>query len=387
VLNNWKKKQATEKPLMIFINVSGGGLRSATFTMNMLQRLDSATNGKLMQQTLLISGASGGMLSAAYYRELYLEKLKGQSINLQNPKYISDITQDLLNPIFSSLISRDIFSPAQKFSVGPYQYVKDRGYAFEQQLNSNAGNILDKQIGDYTLDEKAANIPMIIFNSVISRDGRKMLLGTQPLSFMMKPVVYKKDSSFGPDAVDFAALFAHQDPYNIRVLTALRMNATFPYVLPNVWLPSNPIIDVMDAGIRDNFGQETSLRFIDNFKDWIAANTSGVLLVQLRDRIKDNWQHPLETGSITDLLVKPGTMLQHNWYKLQDYFQTDQYSYLENDSSLNLQRLTFMYVPFKEDKTAALNFHLTAAEKKDVIASFNTGYNQQLLKELLAQLK
>jgi hypothetical protein len=165
------------------------------------------------------------------------------------------------------------------------------------------------------------------------------------------------------------------------------MNATFPYVLPNVWLPSNPIIDVMDAGIRDNFGQETSLRFIDNFKEWIAANTSGVLVVQLRDRIKDNWQHPLETGAITDLLVKPGTMLQHNWYKLQDYFQTDQYSYLKDDSIVNMHRLTFMYVPSKEDKTAALNFHLTAAEKKDVIASFNTGYNQQLLKELLAQLK
>lgn len=387
VLDNWKKKQRAEKPLMIFINVSGGGLRSATFTMNMLQRLDSATNGNLMQQTFLISGASGGMLSAAYFRELYLEKAKGQKINLQNPKYISDITQDLLNPVFSSMISRDIFSPAQQFAVGPYHYVKDRGYAFEQQLNQNAGNILDKQISGYSADEKAGNIPLMIFNSVITRDGRKMMIGTQPLSFMMKPIAYESDSAFSPDAIDFAALFSKQDPYNIRLLTALRMNATFPYVLPNVWLPSNPIIDVMDAGIRDNFGQETTLRFIDNFKEWIAANTTGVLVVQLRDRIKDNWQHPLETGSITDLIVKPGTMLQHNWYKLQDYFQTDQYSYLKDDSSLNMHRLTFMYVPSEEDKTAALNFHLTASEKKDVIASFNTVYNQALLKELLAVLK
>jgi hypothetical protein len=387
VLDNWKKKQASPKPVMVFINVSGGGLRSATFVMNMLQRLDSATQGKLMQQTFLISGSSGGMLSAAYFRELYLEKAKGQKINLQDPKYISDITQDLLNPVFTSLISRDIFSPAQKFAVGPYEYVKDRGYAFEQQLNQNAGFILDKQISDYAADEKAANIPLIIFNSVITRDGRKMMLGTQPLSFMMKPFADENDSTVSPDAVDFASLFAKQDPYNIRVLTALRMNATFPYVLPNVWLPSTPIIDVMDAGIRDNFGQETSLRFIDNFKEWIAENTSGVLVVQLRDRIKDNWQHPLETGDITDLLVKPGTMLQHNWYKLQDYFQADQYSYLKADSTFNLHKLTFMYVPFKEEKTAALNFHLTAAEKKDVIASFNTPYNQQLLKELLTVLK
>ncbi len=387
ILDNWKRKQAADKPVLVFINVSGGGLRSATFTMNMLQKLDAATNGKLMKQAFLISGASGGMLSATYYRELYRSKSKGGKINLEDPGYISGITQDLLNPVFSSMISRDIFSPAQKFSVGPYAYVKDRGYAFEENLNENAGGMLNRQIGDYEADEKAANIPLMIFNSVITRDGRKMMISTQPLSFMMKPPAFAKDTAFSPDAVDFAALLAKQNPRNIRLLTALRMNATFPYILPNVWLPTNPIIDVMDAGIRDNFGQETSLRFIDNFKDWITANTGGVLIVQLRDRIKDNWQQPLETGSITDILVKPATMLQHNWYKLQDYFQTDQYSYLKDSANYNFHRLTFMYVPEKEEKTAALNFHLTAAEKKDVIASFNTDYNQGVLKELLTVLK
>jgi len=387
ILQNWKRKQRSDKPVLVFINVSGGGLRSATFTMNMLQRLDAATGGKLMSQAFLISGASGGMLSATYYRELYLNKSKGARIDLDNPGYISGITQDLLNPVFSSMINRDIFSPAQKFSVGAYSYVKDRGYAFEENLNENAGGMLNKQLSDYAADEKAANIPLMIFNSVITRDGRKMMISTQPLSFMMKPLAFAQDTAFGPDAVDFGALLAKQNPQNIRLLTALRMNATFPYVLPNVWLPTNPVIDVMDAGIRDNFGQETSLRFIDNFKDWIAANTGGVIIVQLRDRIKDNWQQPLETGSISDILVKPATMLQHNWYKLQDYFQTDQYSYLKDSLNHNLQRLTFMYVPAKEEKTAALNFHLTAAEKKDVIASFNTDYNQAVLKQLLLVLK
>jgi hypothetical protein len=383
ILNNWKKKQLKEKPKMVFINVSGGGLRSATFVMNMLQKIDSVTNGKLMRQTFLISGACGGMLSATYYRELYRSKQKGANIQLNNPSYITDITQDLLNPVFTSLVSRDIFSPAQKFSVGPYKYIKDRGYAFEQKLNENAENLLGQSISGIAGDEKAANIPMIIFNTVITRDGRKMMICSQPLSFMMKPADKEYDESQSPDAVDFSALFAKQNPQNLRLLTALRMNATFPYVLPNVWLPTKPIIDVMDAGLRDNFGQETTLRFIDNFKDWITENTSGVVILQLRDRIKDNWQQPLETGSITDIVVKPATMLQQNWYKLQDYFQTDQFKYLKNDTSFKLNRLTFMYAPAKEEKTAALNFHLTAAEKKDVIASFNTRYNQQMLQQFL----
>ena len=387
ILDNWKKRQASEKPVIVFMNVSGGGLRSATFVMNTLQQLDSITSGKLMRQTFLISGASGGMLSATYFRQLYADRNKFSAINLHDAAFTENITQDLLNPIFSSMISRDIFAPAQKFSMGPYRYVKDRGYAFEEKLNENTGGILNKQVMDYAQDEKAAAIPMIIFNSVITRDGRKMMMGTQPLSFMMKPVAYAGDKDYSPDAVDFNALLARQNPGGTRLLTALRMNATFPYILPNVWLPTNPIVDVMDAGIRDNFGQETALRFIDNFKGWIKENTSGVVVLQIRDRMNDYWQHPLETGSITDLLIKPATMLQHNWHNFQDYTQADQYSYLSDSVSNNLRRLTFIYVPKKEDRGATLNFHLTAAEKRDVIASFNTPYNQKVLGELLKYIR
>jgi len=387
ILNNWKSKQAAEKPVMVFINVSGGGLRSSTFVMNTLQQLDSIYKGKLMQQTFLISGASGGMLSAAYYRELYNNKRLGAAINLHQATYTNSISQDLLNPVFSSMISRDIFSPSQKFAVGPYRYIKDRGYAFEEKLNENSGKLLGKQLKDYAADEKAANIPMMLFNPVVTSDGRKMIIGTQPLSFMMKPVAMEKDSSFGPDAIDFAALFARQDPMNLRLLTALRMNATFPYVLPNVWLPSNPVIDVMDAGLRDNFGQEITVRFIDNFKDWITQNTSGVIVLQIRDREQDNLQHPLETGTVTDIFVKPATMLNHNLFKLQDYAQNESYSFLLDAAHYNLHRLAFIYVPKIENQGAALNFHLTASEKKDVIASFNTKYNQSVLKELNGLLK
>ncbi len=90
-----------------------------------------------------------------------------------------------------------------------------------------------------------------------------------------------------PDAVDYQALFTKQDPLNLRMLTALRMNATFPYVLPNVWLPSEPVIDVMDAGIRDNYGQETALRFIQVFQQWIRENTAGVVCSITHPRSQD----------------------------------------------------------------------------------------------------
>lgn len=388
ILQNWKQKQTVPKPVMIFINVSGGGLRSGTFVMNTLQKLDSITKGKLMQHTMLISGASGGMLAATYYRELYRANLTANPpVSLSYPGFTDNIAQDLLNPVFSSMIARDMFSPAQKFTAGNFKYVKDRGYAFEQKLNDNTTGILNHQIKDFAADEKAAKVPLMIFNSTISRDGRQMIVSSQPVSFLMKPFLYAADTAASPDAVDFAAFFAKQDPMNLRLLTALRMNATFPYVLPNVWLPTQPVIDVMDAGLRDNFGQETTLRFIENFKDWLQQNTGGIIILQLRDRRNDNWQQPFESASITDILVKPATMLQHNWYKLQDFSETNQYSYLHDGLDTLLHRINFMYVPKKEDKGAALNFHLTAQEKKDVMASFDNSYNQAALQKVLELLK
>ena len=210
-----------------------------------------------------------------------------------------------------------------------------------------------------------------------------MMIGTQPLSFMMKPEQLHADTTASPDAVDFAELFKYQGPMNLRVLTALRMNATFPYVLPNVWLPSVPVTDVMDAGLRDNYGQETTLRFLDNFRDWIKENTGGVLILQIRDRTNDNWIQPFETKSVTDMIVTPATMLQHNWFKLQDYFQNDQFSYFKNAEDSSLHKITVMYLPEKEEKTAALNFHLTNREKRDVKESFNNAMNAGALEQII----
>ncbi len=383
ILDNWKKNQDSARPLLVMLNTSGGGHRSATFTLSMLQHLDSLTQGKIMKKIFLINGASGGMIGATYFRELFLQRQKNNdsgkqvnNINLQDKKYIDDIAGDVLNPLFSSFVARDLIAPAQKFNVNDYTYVKDRGYAFEEKLNMNTRGLLDKQLRDYAADEKAANIPLMFYNSVVTRDSRKLIISTQPVSFMMQgwqdttriPVM-------DPDVIDFAAFFAKQDPYNLRILTAMRMNATFPIVLPNVWLPSSPVIDVMDAGLRDNYGQETSLRFLEAFDDWIAANTSGVLLIQIRDRSPGGWEYPYMSDDITDHAIKPFLLLQHNWFKMMEYFQNDMLSYYSEHPGRTVHKILFQYASDKEENKAALNFHLSKRERKDIVTSVNSPAN------------
>src|SRR5258705_8638811 len=164
-----------------------------------------------------MTGASGGMLSTAFFRELYLQKIKGKNINLQSREYVREISGDLLNPIFTSFVARDLISPAQKFKVGPYSYVKDRGYAFEEKLKKNPHGLLNKKMGDYTADEANATIPLLFFSSVVSRDGKKMIVSTQPIRFMMRPVWDSLHLSvMDPDAVDFGSFFKQQDHYHLR---------------------------------------------------------------------------------------------------------------------------------------------------------------------------
>lgn len=383
ILDNWKKNQDSAKPLLVLLNTSGGGHRSATFTMSMLQALDSLTNGTIMKKVFLVTGASGGMVGATYFRELYLQRSQGKKIDLQDEKYVDDIASDVLNPVFSSFVARDLIAPAQKFAAGDFTYVKDRGYAFEQKLNMNTRGFLDKQLREYAADEKAANIPLIFYNSVVTRDSRKMIISTQPVSFMMQGWQdTTKIPVMDPDVIDFAAFFAKQQPYNLRMLTAMRMNATFPIVLPNVWLPSNPVIDVMDAGLRDNYGQETSLRFIETFDDWIRENTSGVLMIQIRDRSPGGWEYPYMSDDITDHATKPFLLLQHNWFKMMEYFQNDMLSYYAEHPGRSVHKVLFQYASDNAENKAALNFHLSKREKKDIMLSVRSSANVESFEKL-----
>ena len=383
ILERWKLRQKEERPLLYVINVSGGGTRSATFTLKVMQRLDSIMNGELLKKTFIINGASGGMLGAAYYRELFRLKQQGSPIHLQDQQYDDNISKDLLNALFSSFVTRDFFAPAQQFRAGHFNYIKDRGYAFEEQFNRNTGKILNYTLRDIMEDERNAKIPLMLFNATITRDGRKMIFSTQPVSFMMRNW---PDSAAGiiaePDAIDFAAMFKKQDPFSLRLLSTLRINATFPYVLPNVWLPSTPIIDVMDAGMRDNFGQESSLRFLHVMEDWITANTGGVVFIQIRDRKDGEWDEGYEDPSITGMFTKPIMTLQHNWMKMQDYYHDEMIQYAHTGYAFPFSKISFSYTPLPKQKGAALNFHLTRNEKLDISRALRSSSNIEAFKKI-----
>ena len=98
------------------------------WTLNALQAADSALSGQLMNKTTLITGASGGLLGAAVYRELFNRSLTDSLVNPNSSHYLRNIARDNLNPIIFSLLVNDLFLGFQKFEYNNKRYRKDRGY-------------------------------------------------------------------------------------------------------------------------------------------------------------------------------------------------------------------------------------------------------------------
>jgi hypothetical protein len=69
----------------------------------------------------------------------------------------------------------------------------------------------------------------------------------------------------------------------LDLATAARMSATFPFVSPAVSLPTDPPLRIVDAGYYDNYGVHLATNWIVQNKQWLQANTSGVLVLQIRD--------------------------------------------------------------------------------------------------------
>ena len=384
-LNNWKSQLAGEdtKPKLILLNISGGGLRASVFTFGMMRFLDSISNQEFYKHTHLITGASGGMIGAAYYRELKLENRN----ELPHYQKLENLGKDLLNPLAFSIASSDFLFRYQSFKDGPYSYTKDRGYVFENKLKENLeGAFDDKRINDYYLNELEGLDPTMIFSPCVVKDGRRILISSQPLGYL----TYCEDSVYSGtyhsmENIEFQRLLANSNPGNLSMTSALRMNATFPYVLPMVTLPTEPPIEVMDAGIRDNYGLKTSIEYMRNFQDWIKENTSGVILVQIRDKQKYFEAKNPSSGTVISRLFAPLGSFYSNTTKVHDYTNDQLLKGVPSWFDAPFDVVTF-YMQQDDEREISMSWHLTNLDKRNISESYTQKDNLRGVEKMLELL-
>ena len=399
-LVNWRKK-FDHKPKMVFLCASGGGKRASLWTLNALQAADSLSGGMLMKNSVLITGASGGLIGASYFRELKLREQLGESINPYANIHREKISTDNLNPLIFSLLANDLFVGFTKFEYAGKAYTRDRAFTFEDQLNQITEGLMDKPIREYAQEESLGNIPMVILTPTIINDGRKLYIASRPVSFMNSEIENFEDYQQAKvSGIDFYRFFKEHDSEDLRFLSALRMSATFPYITPNTTLPTQPPIQIMDAGISDNFGMSDAVRFLYAFREWVKENTSGVVFVSIRDSPKLRQINEKSSQTIMDNMTQPISSVYNNFENFQDITSDLLIGQAHSWLPLPIDRVDIQYqsenytsVLQKMDSIrnnsarASLSWRLTTREKQGIVNNIHSDKNREAIEKLVRLLK
>jgi hypothetical protein len=141
----------------------------------------------------------------------------------------------------------------------------------------------------------------------------------------------------------------------------------------------------MDAGLRDNFGLKTTAQYLHTFQNWINTNTSGVVIVQVRDLPK-GVNLASRSQSIFGKFMAPLGGIYGNITKTQDYTNEQLISYLNSEFETNIELVT-LQLQQNNESAVSLSWHLTKSEKKHIREATQDPYFQQELNRLLGLLK
>jgi hypothetical protein len=146
------------------------------------------------------------------------------------------------------------------------------------------------------------------------------------------------------------------------------------------------MMQVMDAGIRDNLGLINTIRYLNAMSEWLDKNTSGVVIIQVRDTYNVvNVQEDPQSGFIKSI-VSPFSDLYRNYLAIQRFDQEEimvqsSPGFKNKISGINFQLNRTM------EENISLSWHLTEKEKQQVIESFDSPENQLAVETLKLLLR
>lgn len=289
-LDSWRASPlVSERPILVVVAVSGGGIRAAAWSTLVLARLERELPD-FPYHVRLITGASGGMVGTAYYvATLRPPAEKGHALTTQpeaDPlvQLVEDVSQDALSPLARHLL---------------FPLPGDRGTALEQAWEANTGGVLANSLYSLRQGESEGWRPSLVFSPMLVEDGRRLIvsnLDLGPLTSSAPSALAENQredpaAAYSVSGLQFFELFPQARQFKLS--TAARMSSAFPYITPAAELPTNPPRRVVDAGYYDNFGVNLAGRWLYQQRRWIrgrpgdAPALAGVALIQIRDQLED----------------------------------------------------------------------------------------------------
>lgn len=366
--------------VQFYIASHGGGLKANVWTLNVVNALQARTNGKLLDRTIALSGASGGSLGLALYTGLY-RSFGTDTNNIQHR--------------IDSLSRRNYTSVDLAFTFGLDTYrklwplnqrigIRDRPYYAMRKYQNGIELSPSKTLSDLGFEafwkeayQKNGYYPSLIMNTAGTKGNRGILWSVRPERF----------EAIFPNSENLASLNGAKTlPFYQAVSTTNR----FPVFSPAAKIPGYG--HYIDAGAIDNSGL---LGCIDLYRHLNAShavakgkttvfveiiNSKSLYTRQLIKRFQEEEgiRHLSIDEVETDNLVadlQTGLNLDKIPEYLSDYLE----QWRQLDQEVDFIRLFMPHKVSIEEAEASLGGSLTRKTDRERLSAFLDDSNSRIL--------
>jgi len=267
--------QAAGRDRVIVVAANGGGIQAAAWTARVLTGLCADLPDQFSRSVRFVSAVSGGSVGAMHFVNAYGRgdhdgRFDGV-LDRAMESSLDDIAWGLVYPDFWRLLCPPL---VRWWSSG-------RGRALEEAWERRDEG-LGEGLASWEDGIRTGERPAVVFNATLAEMGVRLLSSTAPL---------EEDRGLKEShraRLNFQSLYPG---YDLPVVTAVRLSATFPYVTPatradlpgsSSGSPAGPQPHVVDGGYFDNFGMATLVEWLDAALNGAEHQVKHVLILQIR---------------------------------------------------------------------------------------------------------
>jgi hypothetical protein len=364
VVQAWEKKRGSANAPIVIVATSGGGIRAAAWTAEVLTGLTQECavvpdTSRFTSSLLLVSAVSGGSEGAMYFVGSYNRE---GALPLAT---LGDIRQNAYHSSLSSvgwgLLYPDLLRIVPVLGSAATQLFGnnvDRGWALEKDwLRKWNGHAWKTQptIGEWSDDVARGLRPVVIFNGTTAESGQR---------FLMSSAALPPDPRFQRGYLPSIAFWDAYQGMDLPVATAARLSASFAWISP---MPRSSTggpqfrVHVGDGGYYDNSGVVSAMEWLIAAQDSLKAHPVYIVLVDSTPGWPASgeswtWQRQLVAPLETLQSVRTSSQQARAQFELQ--LATD---FLK--SKLNISLVRFRY---PSDSLTPLSWHLTPHQQKNI---------------------
>lgn len=390
--------QQIDKDRVFFVSSYGGGLKANAWTINVLQKIQEETNHNFLNQTISLSGASGGSLGLAVYTGLYAEY--GTNDKVLREKIDAISREDYASADLTFTLGLDLYRKIWPLTNGVglqdrsyYSMIKYQNYIENTPDKNTLSNLAYRAYWAKAFKNKKSGkgyFPSLIMNTAGVRANRGILWSIKDNNTF--------DAIF-PNADNLADLYKNKDK-TLPYYQAVSMTNRFPGLSPAAKIKGYG--HYMDAGVIDNSGLLGNLDVYNylksRVKDSLFTNKKVVFIDIINSKdlyldhllqkfIEDNFDiRTIDESEKDNVVVNLSTALNYN--KIPKYL-SDLFTNWGRQSDSKVETIEGnikyypVFLPHKitvDDVESFMAGSYSDTEKK-LLANLLIPYNDKILSE------